>query len=83
MPKLKPSRLNSTPSTALTDRPSSPPSESCKPCPLGAGPSSVVPVKSLPMAVAGRSSSSSGTARLIQAVKVLELGPGHSRYSSP
>ena len=35
------------------------------------------------MAVAGRSTSSSGTARAIQAVNVLEFGPGHAGYSAP
>ena len=36
--------------------------------------------KSLPIAVGGRSSPSSGTARPSQAVKVLEFGPGQIRY---
>ena len=35
----------------------------------------------VPMAVGGRSAWSSGTARNTQAVKVLELGPGHMVYS--
>jgi hypothetical protein len=66
---------------SLTSTPSIPYSESCTPLPLGARPTTRSPRKSFPMAVGGRSSSSSGTARAIQAVNVFELGPGHSRYS--
>jgi len=43
MPKFKPSTLNSSPSTALTARPSTPPNDSWNPLPLGA-----VPIMELP-----------------------------------
>src|SRR5262249_18758387 len=81
MPKLRLRMLSSRPSTPLTERPRMPPSGTSTPRPLGAREKMCMPVKSLPIAVAGRSMPSSGTARPIQAVKVLEFGPGHIVYS--
>ena len=81
MPKLRLRMLSSRPSTPLAERPSRPPRDTCTPRPLGAREKTVVPMKSLPIAVAGRSTPSSGTARPIQAVKVLEFGPGQRVYS--
>ena len=42
-PKFSPSMLSSRPSTALTATPSTPPSESWKPLPLGAVPKMELP----------------------------------------
>src|SRR5262249_18140649 len=79
-PNERPSTLTSRPSSQPTSSPPSPKSESCTPVPLGESPATWPPTrKSLPMAVGGRSSRSSGTWRPMWARNVLLFGPGQER----